>query len=72
MRTTWHNPTDQTLRFTLGTSNGTRTIILKPGETIELDSGYDPNIRGISPHLKRGPAPKPFTPVPFENANPKS
>jgi hypothetical protein len=67
--TTWHNPTDRVLKFPLyGTNGERRDIDLAPGQEIDLDSGYDANITGISPHLKRGEAPAGFTPEPVKEA----
>ncbi len=60
--TLWHNaskpPRTLHLRFHPdGPGQRVRVVDVPPGGEIELDAGYDPNIKKISPDLKRGPAP---------------
>ncbi len=58
--TTWHNPTEHTLRIKVFGNNGPARapLIVEPGAEVEFDSGYDVNMESICPLLKQGPAPK--------------
>jgi hypothetical protein len=60
-----HNGINRRIVVKMFGNNGpVRPLVLEPGEDAEIDAGLIPLLKGISPHLRAGPAPAEFEPEP--------